>query len=163
MILMMKKLLGFCGFTGRRIVPVLFLLTFISDISNAQNNNLEVLTGWMRHTDASNSLYHHLTGEAYQILDAREETVSRLTTKDEWKQRQLQIRNTMWYVLGPFPEKTPLNPRKTGEIKKDGYTIENIIYESLPGFYVTASLFIPDHIQKPAPAILFCSGHSPKV
>src|SRR5690606_11185890 len=34
------------------------------------------------------------------------------------------------------------------------------IYESLPGFYVTASLFIPDKIQKPAPAILLCSGHS---
>ncbi len=40
---------------------------------------------------------------------------------------------------------------------------ENIIYESLPGFYVTASLFIPDKVKKPAPAILFCSGHSTAV
>ena len=45
-------------------------------------------------------------------------------------------------------------------IRKNGYRVENIIYESLPGFYVTASLFIPSNIRKPAPAILFCSGHS---
>ena len=44
--------------------------------------------------------------------------------------------------------------------KKEGYKVENLIYESLPGFYVTASLFIPDKVKKPAPAILFCSGHS---
>lgn len=46
------------------------------------------------------------------------------------------------------------------KFKKDGYSVENIIYESLPGYYVTASLFIPDKVKRPAPAILFCSGHS---
>jgi hypothetical protein len=66
----------------------------------------------------------------------------------------------MWEILGPFPEKTPLNAKITGIVRENGYRIENVIYESLPGFYVTASLFIPDNVKKPAPAILFCSGHS---
>ena len=66
----------------------------------------------------------------------------------------------IWDIIGPFPEKTPLNAKITGTVKKDSYKVENIIYESLPGFYVTSSLFIPDKRQKHAPAILFCSGHS---
>jgi hypothetical protein len=66
----------------------------------------------------------------------------------------------MWEIIGPFPEKTALNAKVTSIVKKNGYSVENIIYESLPGFYVTASLFVPLNIRKPAPAILFCSGHS---
>ena len=62
--------------------------------------------------------------------------------------------------MGHSRTRTPLNAKITGTVKKNGYRVENIIYESLPGFYVTASLFIPANIKKPAPAILFCSGHS---
>src|SRR5690606_744155 len=95
-----------------------------------------------------------------ELLDARKEQVSQLNTVADWQQRQTQIKNSIWEVLGEFPEKTPLNARTLNTVKKLGYTMENIVYESLPGFYVTASLFIPDKTQKKAPAILFCSGHS---
>ena len=138
---------------------ILFLFFGINYNVFAQDNP-QVLNTWLQYSDAPNSLYHHLTKEAFQFLSAREEKVSQLATPGEWQQRQSQIKQTMWEVLGPFSKKTPLNALITGKIKKEGYRIENVIYESLPGFYVTASLFIPDKIQKPAPAILFCSGHS---
>ncbi|WP_262709588.1 alpha/beta hydrolase family protein [Anseongella ginsenosidimutans] len=35
-----------------------------------------------------------------------------------------------------------------------------MLFESRPDFYVTSSLYIPKGIDKPAPAILYCSGHS---
>ena len=63
-------------------------------------------------------------------------------------------------MVGPFPEKTPLNPRITGIIKKNGYKIEKIVYESIPGFYVTGCLYIPDKIKGKAPAILNVIGHN---
>ena len=97
------------------------------------------------------------------MLDTRAVKISQINTKDELLQRQAEVRQTMWEILGPFPEKTPLNAKITGTVKKKGYRIENVIYESLPGFYVTASLFIPENVKKPAPAILFCSGHSTDV
>lgn len=122
--------------------------------------NFQVLNTWLQYSDAQNSLYHHLTSEAYELLEARNERVSRLKTPAQWQQRQSQTKQILWKILGPFSTKTPLNAQITGKIKKEGYRIENLIYESLPGFYVTASLFIPDGIQKPAPAILFCAGHS---
>ena len=145
-------------------LKALFILLIIAFFTNNQLNaqsEWDVLRNdWLQYTDAPNSLYHHLTNEAYQLLDLREKTTSQLSTPEEWRQRQERIKQTMWDVVGPFSEKTPLNPKITGKIVKKGYSIENVIYESLPGFYVTASLFIPDNIKKPAPAILFCSGHS---
>src|SRR5690554_3596861 len=94
------------------------------------------------------------------MLKDRGNQVSAINTVEGWKKRQQDIKQTMWDVIGPFQAKTALNVQITGKVKKDGFTVENLMYESLPGFYVTASLFIPDNIHKPNPAILFCSGHS---
>ena len=45
--------------------------------------------------------------------------------------------------FGPFPEKTPLNAKVTGTVERDAYTIEKVIFESRPGFLVTANLYLP--------------------
>ncbi len=138
----------------------LFLFFFSGFVCKVSaQDNLKVLN-WLQYSDAPNSLYHHLTDEAYRLLDEREKEIAQLKTTGDWLQRQQKIKRTIWEVVGEFPEKTPLNAKITGKIKKDGYIVENLIYESLPGFHVTASLFIPDKRQKPAPAILFCTGHS---
>ena len=129
-------------------------------ILKAQNELDVIRNNWLQYSDASNSFYHFLTGEAFKLIESREEKISQIKTRDDLLRQQAEIRQTMWKSLGPFPGKTPLNAKITGIIRKNGYRVENIIYESLPGFYVTASLFIPSEINKPAPAILFCSGHS---
>ena len=54
----------------------------------------------------------------------------------------------------------PLNVTVTGTIQKEGYRIEKLYYESLPGLYVPANLYIPDNVSKPVPAILYVCGHS---
>jgi len=140
------------------LITGLVIMSSLKEV-DAQNE-YKVVDSWLQYTDLPNSLYHHFTDEAYSLLDERKEKVLQLRTKSEWEQRQKEMRQIMWKVLGPLPDKTPLNPQITGKIQKDGFSIENIIYESLPGFYVTASLFLPDNLQKPNPAILFCSGHS---
>jgi dienelactone hydrolase len=144
------------------IVAISLVMMQMSPKANAQKQNeLDVIrNNWLLYSDASNSLYQHLTGEAYKLLEARSGNLKQLQTADDWRKRQAAVRKTLWDIIGPFPEKTSLNAKLTGSLKKNGYTVENVIYESLPGFYVTASLFIPDNVIKPAPAILFCSGHS---
>jgi len=57
-------------------------------------------------------------------------------------------------------ERSPLNVRVTGTIQKDGYRIEKLYYESLPGLYVPANLYIPDNINGKAPAIIYLCGHA---
>jgi len=160
----MKKLVCSIGIKYRYffkfILNLLLLIVFTNGIVKAQNE-LDVITNsWLQYSDAQNSFYHFLTNEASVLLETRAIKVAQISTMAELLERQADVRKTMWEILGPFPEKTPLNARITGTVEKEGYRVENIIYESLPGFYVTASLFIPANINKPAPAILFCSGHS---
>ncbi|MEQ1932382.1 MAG: hypothetical protein ABL962_00685, partial [Fimbriimonadaceae bacterium] len=62
--------------------------------------------------------------------------------------------------LDPMPPRTPLNARETGRIKRDGYRIEKVVFESRPQFYVTAHVYVPDHppTQK-LPVIVNVNGH----
>ncbi len=118
---------------------------------------------WLYFSDVPNSLYYHLSGQAYSFLSERKEKIAGLQSLPDWQNRQKWIRETLMDIVGPFPAKAPLNPNITRVIKKDGYRIEHIVYESQPGFYVTSSLFIPDAVKKgsKAPAIIYVSGHSP--
>src|SRR5262245_62197870 len=46
--------------------------------------------------------------------------------------------------LKPAPERSPLNATVTGKIERPGYTIEKLHFQSLPGLYVTANLYLPN-------------------
>jgi cephalosporin-C deacetylase-like acetyl esterase len=127
---------------------------------SAQEENLEVLNRWIEWSGSGHMLNHHLNSQAFSLLDKRDQEVGALRTREDWKARQEKVRTILMDIVGPFPEKTPLNSRVTGTLKKDGYRIEKILYESVPGFYVTGGLYIPDGAPRRKPAILFLSGHT---
>jgi cephalosporin-C deacetylase-like acetyl esterase len=143
------------------------LLLLAHDRVKAQDG-LKVIRGegifsnnsWIHFSDASNALYHHLAGQAYDLLDKRAWTTAGLRTLGNWQARQQRLRESLREAVGPFPEKTPLNAQVVRIIDKEGYRVEHIIYESQPGFYVTSSLFIPDGIKAKAPAVIYTSGHT---
>ena len=48
-------------------------------------------------------------------------------------------------MLGGLPStRTPLNAQITGRIQMAGFRIEKLIFESLPGIFVTALVYVPD-------------------
>lgn len=126
------------------------------DVIRGESSN----NSWLHFSDASNSLYHHLAGQAYDLLDHRTDGVDGLQTLSDWQQRQEKLRETLRDITGSFPEKTPLNAEVLRTIEKDGYRVEHIVYESQPGFYVTSSLFIPEGLRSKAPAVIYVSGHT---
>jgi dienelactone hydrolase len=138
------------------------LFLFVSAQSLRAQDNLDVINNWIRFSDAPNSLYHHLANEAFDLLDQRAAKVAELQDLAGWQQRQKWVRESLLEVVGTLPEKTPLNAKVTRIIKKERYKVENIVFESQPGFYVTSSLFIPASLKKgqKAPAVIYCSGHS---
>ncbi|GAA4312402.1 alpha/beta hydrolase family protein [Compostibacter hankyongensis] len=121
-----------------------------------------VLQGWNRYSDARNALYHDMAEQAYDQLEERERRIAQLHSLSDWQQRQKAVKKTLMDMVGPFPGKTPLNVKITKTVKKEDYTVEDIIYESEPGFYVTSSLFIPRGLKGKAPAVIYCSGHTDK-
>lgn len=125
----------------------------------AQEENLNVLDRWIEWSDGQNMLIHFLNQQAFEHLDRRDAEVSMLKNRADWKKRQTAVRETLLRIVGPFPEKTPLNPRITGVVKKEGFTIEKLIYESIPNLHVTAALFIPEGITEKRPAVIQVSGH----
>ncbi|GMV93887.1 MAG: hypothetical protein AMXMBFR82_36650 [Candidatus Hydrogenedentota bacterium] len=82
-------------------------------------------------------------------------------SKEEWESRAPGIRSALARGLGldPMPDRTPLNAHITGTADRELYTIENVVFESRPNFYVSANVYIPKNITLPAPAIVVVAGH----
>jgi len=89
----------------------------------------------------------------------RRKLIDRVQTSQDVQRRSALVREQLWTVLGGAPERTPLNPRIVGTIDRGSYRIEKIIFESRPGIYVTAHLYLPG-AQGPHPGILAPLGHT---
>src|SRR5204862_2784984 len=50
--------------------------------------------------------------------------------------------------------------RVTGRIQMQGFSVEKLIFQSLPGVYVTALVYVPDDHSKKHPAVLVPAGHA---
>ncbi|HAC73135.1 MAG: alpha/beta hydrolase [Petrimonas sp.] len=83
------------------------------------------------------------------------------TTAEDWKRRAEKIRNQILKGTGleKFPEKCPLNPIFGDKRTYEGYQVQNVAFESLPGVYVTGSLYTPANAAKNLPGILNTHGH----
>ncbi len=70
------------------------------------------------------------------------------------------VRKRLAESFGPFPERTPLNPRITGQLSTPGLLIDQVIFESRPGFQVTGLFYRPKEASGKIPGILALCGHS---
>ena len=82
--------------------------------------------------------------------------------RGEWEARRAGLKATLQKALGldPWPERTPLNARVTGSAERGYYRIENVVFESRPGFVVTANFFVPLGVEGPFPAVVVVPGHA---
>ncbi len=87
--------------------------------------------------------------------------VKHFTSRQEVEARKEELRFNLRMAAGlyPWPEKTPLNVRMEDVGACEGYTVRRIMYESMPGFWSTGNLYLPDPMPENAPAILYCMGH----
>jgi hypothetical protein len=96
--------------------------------------------------------------KADELYDLRDKQTSAISAIEDWKARQLSIKSQLRNIFKGVELSSPLSPKITGIIKKDGYTIEKIVFKSSPGYYVTGFLYIPDKKSK-VPAGLHLMGH----
>ncbi|MHB8655636.1 MAG: alpha/beta hydrolase family protein [Terriglobia bacterium] len=108
----------------------------------------------------SKDFYHYLMERGAEIS---RRTLSDVHDLKQWKKRRPELRRQLLYMLGldPLPARTPLNAKVTGVIEKPDMRIEKVVYQSVPGLYVTGNLYIPRKGEKPFPTVLYLSGHYP--
>jgi len=86
-----------------------------------------------------------------------------IRTLDDWKKQQPELRRQLLEMLGldPLPPRTPLKAQITGRVERPRYRIEKLVFQSMPGLYVTGNFYVPKDSAKPSPTILYLCGHSP--
>ena len=105
---------------------------------NAQDSrNLDI-----PHTDT------HFTPRTYATLDA-------------WKAQRAHLQKQVLSAAGllPFPERCDLKPEVFGRLQRQGYSIEKVLIQTLPGYYLGGNLYRP--LGKPGkhPGIVSPHGH----
>lgn len=109
---------------------------------------------------AQDPLLAWMNAIAQHDLLQRTQTIGAIHTVEQAERRKEAVRKELLNDLGGLPDyRGPLNPKITGEIRADSYTIEKVMYESLPGFYITANLYRPN-LPGRYPAVLLQSGHT---
>jgi hypothetical protein len=87
---------------------------------------------------------------------------SQVQNENDLLQLQSELRKSVLQMVGGLPTvKTDLHPTVTGTVSATGFHIDKLIYQSLPGFYVTALVYVPDNGTTVHPAVLVPAGHSP--
>jgi hypothetical protein len=96
---------------------------------------------------------------AYDAI--RQERFARVKTEADLRALQDELRRKVLAVIGGLPEaRSPLAARVAGTIPMDGYRIEKLVFESLPGVHVTALVYVPEAPAGKKPAVLVACGHS---
>jgi dienelactone hydrolase len=132
---------------SRWIAALLVLICCAIRPAQSQTPQEDTLLSWM------NSI-------AQQDLQRRMRVVHSIHTLPEAEERKRMVREEMLNDLGGLPDfRGPLNASITGELHTDSYTIEKVIYQSLPGFFVTANLYRPNQPGR-YPAVLLQAGHT---
>jgi len=134
-----------------------------ADVEQTLDNILKPLN--LRYNKKGNNIYEIKAYEYFRKLES--EGLAHLnalkasyTTKEQWEARKALVKGNIFKEIGlsPLPQKTPLNPQITNKRTYDGYTVENVALEVLPGVYLCGSLYKPAKKGK-YPAMLCPHGH----
>lgn len=135
--------------TNTRLLPIFIVATLLGSTPMQAQIDTTLLCRGNYYTEAA--------GKA-----ALEKMATTYSSKVEWEQRAARIRRGVLEGAGMsrFPAGTALNPIIHSKKIFDGYTVENIAFESFPGFFVTGNLYRPTRRQRSYAAILTPHGHS---
>jgi cephalosporin-C deacetylase-like acetyl esterase len=109
---------------------------------------------------ARQKLIASLNAQANVQLAEREKAVAKVQTRADAEKRKDLVRRKILGLIGGLPvHPSSITAKQFGTLSGDGFRIEKLAYESLPGFWVTANLYVPASGSGPFPAVLLAPGH----
>ena len=107
----------------------------------------------------------HIIKRCCDALKGGKEKREKANKQKDWSLRKKEIVEAVKNALGDMPfgkNGHPLNTRLVSRIERENYILENVAFESLPGYETNASVYLPKAIPQPWPAIIVPVGHSGK-
>jgi hypothetical protein len=97
-----------------------------------------------------------------QVQEIADASLADIKTLDDWEKQRRELRHQFLDMLGlwPLPPRTDLKATVTGKVECENFVIEKLHFQSSPGLYVTANLYVPKNVKEPLPAVLYVCGHS---
>jgi dienelactone hydrolase len=82
-------------------------------------------------------------------------------TRAEWEARSAKLRRQILFAAGlePMPVRSPLAPEIFGRIENKDYSIEKVLLQTLPGYYLGGNLYRPVGRAGKLPGVLTPHGH----
>jgi len=146
---------------GTLVAVVAGLCLLAGSIAVAQEN-LRVLSETVGGAPAGEMMSRYLLRQAKPLFEQWRGQYEQRKTPEQIAAYQKALRGQFLQAIGGLPDRTPLNPKVVGVVARDGYKVEKVVFESLPGCYVTALLFLPDggRYAPPWPGVLVPCGHA---
>ncbi|MBI4026947.1 MAG: acetylxylan esterase [Verrucomicrobia bacterium] len=98
--------------------------------------------------------------KAYWTRMSKEQPIPVAALK-EWEARRVLIQKQAMdgFGLDPRPSNVPLELTYGVSLERDDCTISRVYFQTFPGFYATAFLYMPKNTTFPAPSVLHPHGH----
>jgi dienelactone hydrolase len=132
-----------------RVVHSLFIISLLGGL----------MTPAAEAQESPSPVLEELKAIADRQLKERADAVAAIRDEAAARARQTEVRARILSLIGGLPDyRGPLNARVTKTTRREGFAIDHVLFESLPGYYVTANLYRPDRPGR-HPAILMSMGH----
>ncbi len=104
-----------------------------------------------------------MLAEYFRVETARlrDACLADVQDREDWEHRREEYVRQLREMLGldPLPERTDLRATVTGRTEREEFVVERLHFQSLPGLYVTANLYLPRELSEPAATVLYVCGH----
>ena len=109
---------------------------------------------------AANMVADAIRRRRQELSDQSTKAWQAIKNLDDWQRFRQTHLDALRTSLGDFPQKVKsLDVRITSSFAGDGFAIDNLIFQSKPGLWVTANLYRPAKPGPGMPGILICHAH----
>lgn len=116
-----------------------------------------------KQVELAGMLRRNILGRVRKILETEKRDWEQVKTLAGWEHFRDPRLKALAASLGKFPPRSPLHTRVTAEFLGDDYRRQNLVYQSQPGLWVTANLYLPAEPHRQIPGIIIVhSLHGPK-
>ena len=105
-------------------------------------------------------VHEYTVGRVRRILQERAERLDAVQTRAQAEAYVDDVRAKAARCFPALPARTDLNAQITGTLDLGEICLEKVVYESRPGFLVSANLYLPSQFDTELPCVLGLCGHS---